>query len=113
MPCAGTFSARSRGRGKSMSRARHRFLSAAIVVLGLLFASFTGHAQSSGEDDAGLVSRGEYLARAADCMPCHSGDRSKPYSGGLPLHTPFGTIFLVNITPDPQTGLGPWGFVDF
>jgi mono/diheme cytochrome c family protein len=96
-----------------MIRARHRFSSAAIVILGVLLASFASHAQSSAEDDAGLVARGEYLARAADCMPCHSGDRSKPYSGGLPLHTPFGTIFSVNITSDPQTGIGQWSFADF
>src|SRR4051812_17969106 len=96
------------GEGKSMIRAWHRFSSAAVVILGLSLASVAGHAQSSAEDDAGLVARGEYLARAADCMPCHSGDRSKPYSGGLPIHTPFGTIFSVNITSDPQTGIGRW-----
>jgi mono/diheme cytochrome c family protein len=59
------------------------------------------------------VPRGEYLARAADCMPCHTGDKTTPYSGGLPLHTPFGTIFSVNITSDPETGIGRWTYADF
>jgi mono/diheme cytochrome c family protein len=77
-----------------------------------VLASVTAHAQAPA-DDASLVSRGEYLARAADCMPCHSGDKSKPYSGGLPVHTPFGTIFSVNITSDPESGIGNWTYADF
>jgi len=28
--------------------------------------------------DADLVARGEYLAKAADCMPCHTGDKASP-----------------------------------
>ncbi len=67
----------------------------------------------SGTDDAGLVARGEYLARAADCMPCHTGDKAKPYGGGLGLATPFGTIYSVNITSDKATGIGGWSFADF
>lgn len=70
------------------------------------------HAQASA-DDVALVPRGEYLARAADCMPCHTGKKSKPYSGGLPIHTPLGTIYSVNITSDPETGIGRWTFADF
>jgi hypothetical protein len=59
------------------------------------------------------VSRGEYLVRAADCMPCHTGDKSKPNGGDLPIHTPFGTIYSVNITSDPKTGIGRWSYADF
>ena len=64
-------------------------------------------------DDAALVSRGEYLARAADCAPCHTGDASKPFAGGLAFKTPFGTLFSVNITSDPETGIGKWTYAQF
>ncbi|MBB3773509.1 mono/diheme cytochrome c family protein [Angulomicrobium tetraedrale] len=63
-------------------------------------------------DDA-LVARGEYLARAADCMPCHTAPGGKPYAGGLGLNTPFGTLYSVNITSDPETGIGSWSYDDF
>ncbi|TCT06640.1 c-type cytochrome [Aquabacter spiritensis] len=64
-------------------------------------------------DDAGLVDRGAYLARAADCMPCHSGDPKKPYAGNLSFNTPFGVMYSVNITSDPTYGIGTWTFEDF
>ena len=37
------------------------------------------------------VKRGEYLARAGDCISCHTDATGTPYAGGLPVHTPFGT----------------------
>lgn len=64
-------------------------------------------------DDSALVDRGAYLARAADCMPCHTGDPKKPYAGNLSFNTPFGTMFSVNITSDPTYGIGKWTFEDF
>ncbi|HEX2528969.1 MAG TPA: cytochrome c [Geminicoccus sp.] len=63
--------------------------------------------------DAALVQRGEYLARAADCMPCHTAPGGKPYAGGLALNTPFGALYSVNITSDPTTGIGGWTFEQF
>jgi mono/diheme cytochrome c family protein len=32
----------------------------------------------------------------------------KTLAGGLPVPTPFGTIYSSNITPDPETGIGRW-----
>src|SRR5689334_15629386 len=96
------FRRNAKGRG-SMIGARRRVSGAAIFIWMLLLGGPTAHAQTPAEDDSSLVARGEYLARAADCLPCHSGDKSKPYGGGLPLNTPFGTIFSVNITSDSQT----------
>ena len=89
-----------------MGRLPHRVRSAALAAFWLLAAAAPGRAQSVANGDAALAARGEYLARAADCLPCHTGDKSKPFAGGLPLHTPFGTIFSVNITSDPETGIG-------
>ncbi len=36
------------------------------------------------------VQRGEYLARAGDCISCHTAKGGAPYAGGLRLDTPFG-----------------------
>src|SRR5258707_6079754 len=60
-----------------------------------------------------LVKRGEYLARAGDCIACHTADKSRPFAGGLPINTPFGTIYTPNITPDPDTGIGNWNDAAF
>jgi mono/diheme cytochrome c family protein len=62
---------------------------------------------------AELVKRGEYLARAGDCFGCHTADKSRPFAGGLPIATPFGTIYTPNITPDADTGIGRWSDADF
>lgn len=63
--------------------------------------------------DDDLVARGRYIAEAADCMPCHTGDPSRPFAGGLPLDTPFGPIYSPNITSDKATGIGSWTFEEF
>src|SRR5579863_458050 len=62
---------------------------------------------------ASLVKRGEYLARAGDCIACHTADKARPFAGGVPISTPFGTIYTPNITPDPNTGIGRWTDADF
>ncbi|WP_419727880.1 c-type cytochrome [Lichenicola sp.] len=53
------------------------------------------------------LAKGAYLARAGDCVACHTGPGGKPFAGGLPMQTPFGTMYSTNITPDP-TGIGGW-----
>jgi mono/diheme cytochrome c family protein len=62
---------------------------------------------------ASLVERGAYLARAADCMACHSTKDGKPYAGGLGFKLPFGTLYSTNITPDKETGIGNYSDQDF
>lgn len=48
-----------------------------------------------------LIKRGEYLARAGDCVACHTDGKSgKTFAGGLAMETPIGTIYSTNITPD-------------
>lgn len=60
------------------------------------------------------IKRGEYLAKASDCMACHTKEGSgKPFAGGLPIKTPFGTIYSPNITFDTETGIGKWSDEDF
>ena len=73
-------------------------------------AAPAGDAAGPGPD---LVKRGEYLARAGDCIACHTSDKGRPFAGGLAINTPFGTIYTPNITPDPDTGIGRWTDADF
>lgn len=63
------------------------------------------------------IAKGEYLVKLGDCMACHTdhghGHHGKPFAGGLPIKTPFGTIYSTNITPDKATGIGNWTFSQF
>ncbi len=60
-----------------------------------------------------LVRRGEYLARAGDCIACHTTAGGRPFAGGVALPTPFGTLYSSNLTPDIDTGLGRWTAPEF
>ena len=57
---------------------------------------------------ADVVARGAYLARAGDCVSCHTAPGGAPYAGGYRLDTPFGYLLAPNITPDAATGIGRW-----
>lgn len=59
------------------------------------------------------LARGAYLARAGDCMACHTARGGAPYAGGHALDTPFGRFVTPNITPDRATGIGAWSADDF
>lgn len=59
------------------------------------------------------INRGEYLARAGDCVACHTEPNGKPFAGGRPMPTPFGALYVPNITPDDETGIGQWTADDF
>jgi mono/diheme cytochrome c family protein len=64
--------------------------------------------------NADLAARGEYLARAGDCVACHTAPGGKPFAGGLPFKLPMiGTIYSTNITPDVATGIGDWSDEEF
>ncbi|NEW96338.1 c-type cytochrome [Rhodopseudomonas sp. BR0G17] len=63
--------------------------------------------------DPDLIKRGEYIARAGDCVACHTAPGGTPMAGGLKLDTPFGSLWSTNITPDRATGIGSWSFGEF
>jgi len=67
----------------------------------------------SGAAGKDSVMRGEYLARAADCVACHSTADAKPFAGGRAFATPFGELYSTNITSDKQHGIGGWSDDDF
>jgi mono/diheme cytochrome c family protein len=58
--------------------------------------------------DAATIERGRALAVIGNCRGCHTTRAGAPFAGGEPMHSPFGTIYSSNITPDPQTGIGHW-----
>ncbi len=63
----------------------------------------------------GDAKRGEYLAKAAGCVGCHTEEKKDavPFAGGRALKTPFGTFYGPNITSHPQAGIGRWTEADF
>ena len=81
---------------------RMKILAAALLMLG---ATPLAYAQTA--------SKGEYLARAGDCVACHSVPGGKAFAGELKMGTPMGAIYSTNITPDPETGIGGYSFEDF
>src|SRR4029077_7508353 len=58
--------------------------------------------------DSALVKRGRDLAAIGNCNDCHTVRGGKDFAGGLPVPTPFGTIYSSNITPDPDPRIGRW-----
>jgi len=59
------------------------------------------------------LQRGEYLTKAADCIACHTANKERPFAGGVPFATPFGTVYSTNISPDEQHGIGTFSDADF
>lgn len=82
------------------------------ALLGTLSFAASSQADSpaaSGGDEANsLVERGRYLARAGNCVSCHTSAGGTAFAGGLAFETPFGKLYSSNITPDPETGIGKW-----
>ena len=86
----------------------------AWIVAGQLNRSGDAAAQLGLAVTPALIEKGAYLARAGDCVACHtSHDGGKPFAGGLGIASPIGTIYSTNITPDKQTGIGNWTYGEF
>src|SRR5664280_842737 len=97
-------------------------LSAAVlvVVAGCLIAWVLLHhgflpplATAAPSATTRTIDRGEYLARAGDCIACHATPGGKQLAGGRAMPTPFGDLYVPNITPDDETGIGLWTANDF
>ncbi|RJT27891.1 cytochrome c [Buttiauxella izardii] len=61
----------------------------------------------------GGLSAGEYMARASDCVACHTAEGGQPMAGGKKFSTPVGDIYATNITPDKTAGIGNYSYEDF
>lgn len=82
-----------------------------VTAAGL--ALFAGMATAQPSESAS-ISRGAYLARAGDCITCHTaGPKAAPFTGGLPINSPFGIIYSTNITPDLLHGIGKYTLNEF
>ncbi|MCR6478277.1 cytochrome c [Variovorax sp. ZS18.2.2] len=95
-----------------------------LIVLATVFAGVLVAMNLRGEDplpeqpqafDATpqQVERGRYLALAGNCVGCHTTRGGQPYAGGLPIETPFGTIYSSNLTSDAKAGIGGWSSAHF
>ncbi len=78
-----------------------------LVAAGLI-AMAGPHAMAQDKPAADVLAKGEYLARAGDCVACHTLPGGALFAGARPMPTPFGTLFSSNITPDSATGIGQW-----
>ncbi len=76
-------------------------------------ASPTPTPSQSPSPAAARIERGAYLARAGNCMSCHTASGGAPWAGGRGIETPFGTVHSSNLTPDADTGIGRWSADDF
>lgn len=59
------------------------------------------------------IALGATLAKAGNCIACHTARGGTPYAGGRGIATPFGTLYGPNITSDHETGIGTWSADDF
>ncbi len=84
-------------------------LNVATCLIALPAADAAANAQETPVASAPAVTgEGEYLARAGDCIACHTAPGERLFAGARPMPTPFGTLYSTNLTPDPATGLGNW-----
>jgi mono/diheme cytochrome c family protein len=85
----------------------------AVVMLGSLHGRASDAPAGKPSFDHALVVRGGQLSAIGNCATCHTRRWGEAFAGGLPLATPFGTIYSTNITPDVDTGIGAWAEADF
>lgn len=109
-----------------MSVAAHRgrrILFSILIVGAFLFAAFLAFAHrpsvaevplpARADFAAGDIERGGALALIGNCSSCHTAPGGRPFAGGVPIATQFGTLYGSNITPDPATGIGHWSHAAF
>jgi mono/diheme cytochrome c family protein len=105
-------------------RRRSWWVALTLLLSGAMLVLLVGWLHVRGESDmpaspavelplATQVERGAYLARAGNCMGCHTQVGSASFAGGRGIATPFGTVTAPNITPDARTGIGAWTADDF
>jgi alcohol dehydrogenase (quinone), cytochrome c subunit len=90
----------------ALAAARWKTLAFALLLV-------AGSAAAHADEAENPLSRGEYVARAGDCVACHSVPGGKAFAGGLKMGSPLGNIYSTNITPDPETGIGGYSLADF
>lgn len=85
----------------------------AVAALALMWRPAIAPVERPQTFDSAQRQRGARVVEAGDCAVCHTRPGGQYLAGGLPLVTPFGTLYSTNITPDPQTGIGQWSLPAF
>ena len=90
---------------------RARFLGLLLVPLLAYAAAQAQQPKANGSD---VVKRGEYLARAGDCVACHTApERQARSPAAARCRRRSATSTSPNITPDDETGIGQWTADEF
>lgn len=86
-----------------------------MLICGLAVSTFILTGGPVRAQQTELIKKGEYLTIAGGCISCHTDFRKKgkPFTGGAPIPTPFGTFYPPNITPSKEHGIGKWTDEDF
>ncbi len=91
-----------------------RLRSIALCLSALVSITGAASAQDQTATQNDLITRGRYLATAADCAACHTAPNSgQPFAGGYAIESPLGKIFSTNITPSKTDGIGTYSEEDF
>jgi len=79
-----------------------------IVAVAIMWRPALAPIEAVPRFEPGLMERGARVAALGTCAACHTVDPARPFAGGFPIETPFGTVYSTNITPDARTGIGGW-----
>jgi mono/diheme cytochrome c family protein len=109
------------GEGAAMTRkpvilaALAAVLVACAIAVGIMWEPGIAAVQppAAASFDRQLKLDGARVVALGDCAVCHTAKGGQPFAGGLPLATPFGTLYATNITPDAETGIGTWSLEAF
>lgn len=85
----------------------------AVIGIEIMKEPQSEHPSTPVTDTAAQASRGAYLAKAGNCMACHTIRGGEEYAGGRAIRTQFGDIYAPNITPEEDAGIGKWTSDDF
>ena len=89
------------------------YLGDTLVIRSEQPASGISSVPTTASNIAGQITKGEYLARAANCMGCHTTRGGLAYAGGRVISSEFGDFVSPNLTPDVATGIGSWNADQF
>ena len=103
-----------------MTKRYFRHLSGAVLTTAFMLPTTAALAQPApGEVTPASahqpsISRGHYLAIAADCAACHTNGRDGHFlAGGYAISSPMGNIYSTNITPSKKYGIGNYTLEQF
>jgi len=105
-------------------KSTHKFRAAAwLGIFALALGGAVGFAITSPSTVGGQLpphtanlANGEAAFNAGGCASCHTTPDQPErllLGGGLAIHSPFGTFYAPNISPDSEDGIGGWSERDF